>query len=43
LILLARSNGFEPITTALKGQIELASTPGSGTKVTLRFPRTIAD
>ena len=31
------------VTTALKGQIELASTPGSGTKVTLRFPRTIAD
>jgi chemotaxis protein histidine kinase CheA len=27
----------------LKGQIELASAPGSGTKVTLRFPRTIAD
>jgi signal transduction histidine kinase len=31
------------VTTALKGQIELASTPGAGTKVTLRFPRTIAD
>jgi signal transduction histidine kinase len=31
------------VTTALKGQIELASAPGSGTKVTLRFPRTIAD
>ena len=31
------------VTTALKGQIELASTPGSGTKLTLRFPRTIAD
>jgi signal transduction histidine kinase len=30
-------------TTALKGQIERASAPGSGTKVTLRFPRTIAD
>jgi signal transduction histidine kinase len=31
------------VTTALKGQIELASTPGFGTKVTLRFPRTIPD
>lgn len=31
------------VTTALKGQIEVASTPGTGTKVTLRFPRTIPD
>jgi hypothetical protein len=31
------------VTTAFKGQTELASTPGSGTKVMLRFPRTIAD
>jgi signal transduction histidine kinase len=31
------------VTTALKGQIEVASTLGTGTKVTLRFPRTISD
>ena len=31
------------VTTALKGSIELASEPGSGTTVTLRFPRKLSD
>jgi signal transduction histidine kinase len=31
------------VTTALRGSIELASAPGSGTAVTLRFPRELYD
>jgi signal transduction histidine kinase len=31
------------VTTALKGQIELASVPASGTTATLRIPRAISD
>ena len=31
------------VTTALKGSIELTSVPGSGTTVTLQFPRKISD
>jgi two-component system NtrC family sensor kinase len=31
------------VTNALKGQIELASMSGTGTKVTLRLPQTIPD
>jgi signal transduction histidine kinase len=31
------------VTSALKGSIELASEPGRGTEICVRFPRTIAD
>ena len=31
------------VTAALKGSIELTSVPGSGTTVTLQFPRKISD
>jgi len=43
LLFLASEEVQNFATSALKGQIEPASTPGLVTKVTLRFPRTIAE